>query len=212
MTEYAFTVPREPEIAEFAIADPPDAWRALGFQVNDDDNLDIGMVRIRLLGGGAGGITSWALRRVDAVGDIDGLPVHTPRFSSPPPFYTHPNGATSIDTVVIQSPDFKRTADAFARAGMPLKREALIEGRGHMGFRRLGPVILELVARPDLGGEDSRFWGLTVVVISLEDLAARLGDLLGPIRPALQPGRRIATLSADAGISVPLAFMSPEPP
>jgi hypothetical protein len=51
-----------------------------------------------------------------------------------------------------------------------------------------------------------------VVVISVDDIAERLGDRLGPIKQATQEGRRIATLRADAGVTVPLAFMSPEPP
>ena len=50
--------PREPELAELAIADPPERWQALGFDV-EDGLLDIGGVRIRL--GQAGhGITSWS--------------------------------------------------------------------------------------------------------------------------------------------------------
>jgi hypothetical protein len=81
-----------------------------------------------------------------------------------------------------------------------------------MGFRRLGPAVLEVVERDDLGSDVARFWGLATVVISIEELAERLGDRLGPIKDAVQPGRRIASLRADAGISVPLAFMSPEPP
>jgi len=56
------------------------------------------------------------------------------------------------------------------------------------------------------------FWGLVIVVISLEELAQRLGDQLSEIRPAVQPGRRIATLRESAGLSPAIAFMSPEPP
>ena len=92
-------------------------------------------------------------------------------------------------------------------------RRALPLGRlRERGFRRLGPAILEVVQRDDLEGDEARFWGLAVVVISLEQLAERLGERLGPIKQATQPGRRIAMLSRGAGISVPLAFMSPEPP
>ena len=81
-----------------------------------------------------------------------------------------------------------------------------------MGFRRLGPAVLEIVQRDELGSDEAAFWGLAVVVISIEDVAERLGDRLGPVSQAIQPGRRIATLRSDAGITVPLAFMSPEPP
>jgi hypothetical protein len=203
-------VPREPELAELVIADPPGAWRELGFEVDEQDHLDIGGVRIRL-GGGGSGITAWSLMRVNAMGSIDGLPSPVPRVLYPPPFKTHPNGATGIDHIVILSSSLDRTAAALERAGVELKRTQESE-RGRMGFRRLGPAVLEVVQRDDLESDEARFWGLAVVVISLEEIAERLGDRLGPINDAVQPGRRIATLRADAGLSVPLAFMSPEPP
>ena len=203
-------IPREPELAELVIADPPDAWRELGFEVDEQDHLDIGGVRIRL-GGGGSGITAWSLMRVNAMGSIDGLPSPVPRVLYPPPFKTHPNGATGIDHIVILSSSLDRTAAALDRAGVELKRTQESE-RGRMGFRRLGPAVLEVVERDDLESDQARFWGLAVVVISLEEIAERLGDRLGPINDAVQPGRRIATLRADAGLSVPLAFMSPEPP
>ena len=202
--------PREPELAELAIAAPPERWQALGFDV-EDGLLDIGGVRIRL--GQAGhGITSWSLRRVNAMGSLDGLPTPVPKVLRPPPFATHPNGATGLDHVVVVTPDFDRTATVLDRAGMPLKRTHDTPAAGRQGFRRVGPAILELVHAPDLEGPHARFWGLTVVVISLEQLAERLGEHLGELRSAVQPGRRIATLNASAGLTPAVAFMSPEPP
>ncbi len=209
-------IAREPELVELVIADPPERWAELGFDVDEHGNMDIGGVRLRLSGedgdrGDGGGITAWSLVRVNAMGSIDGLATPVPRVLRPPPFRTHPNGATGIDHLVILSSSLDRTAAALARAGVELRRSQDSE-HGRMGFRRLGPAILEVVQRDDLESDDARFWGLAVVVISLEELAGRLGDRLGPIGPAVQPGRRIATLHGDAGISVPLAFMSPEPP
>ena len=207
--------PREPELAELAITDAPEAWSAIGFEVDDEGNLDLGGVRIRLGGsenGDARGIVSWSLRGVNAMGSIDGLPSPVPRVLRPPPFATHPNGATGLDHVVIFTPDFNRTAAAMQRAGMPLKRTREAPGNVRQGFRRLGPAIVELVTSPKIEGADAFFWGLVVVVISLEELAERLGDHLGEIRPAVQPGRRIATLRDSAGLSPAVAFMSPEPP
>jgi hypothetical protein len=202
-------VTREPELAEMTIADPPEPWAALGFHVQGD-HIDIGGIRLRL-GGEGRGITSWSLRGVNAMGSIDGLASPVPRVLRPPPFATHPNGATGIDHVVVLTPDFDRTAGALRRAGLPLRRTR--EGPSHVrqGFRRVGPAILELVHAPDAPGGDARFWGLVVIVISLEALAERLGDHLGEIRPAVQPGRRIATLRREAGLSLALAFMDPEP-
>jgi hypothetical protein len=209
------TRPRQPELAELVIADPPQAWRELGFDVDEHGNLDIGGVRVRLGtqddAPSRKGITAWSLIRVNAMGSIDGLPTPVPRVLRPPPFRTHPNGATGIDHVVIFSSSFERTAEALARAGVELRRTEQTD-QGLKGFRRIGPAILEVVQRDDLAGDDPQFWGLAVVVISLDELASRLGDRLGPIKPASQPGRRIATLNAQAGLSAPLAFMSPEPP
>jgi hypothetical protein len=203
-------VPREPELAELVIADPPDRWRELGFDVDEQGHMDLGGVRVRL-GGDGSGITAWSLMRVNAMGSIDGLPSPVPRVLRPPPFQTHPNGATGIDHVVILTSSLERTAAAFLRAGVELKRIRESE-RGRMGFRRLGPAVLEIVERDELESDEAAFWGLAVVVISIDDVAERLGDRLGPITDAVQPGRRIATLRSDAGISAPLAFMSPEPP
>lgn len=205
-------VSREPELCELAIGDQPEAWQALGFRV-EDGNLDLGGIRIRLGDEEqeGTGILSWSLRGVNAMGSIDGLPSPVPRVLRPPPFATHPNGATGLDHVVVSTPDFDRTADAFRRAGMPLKRTRE-SGEMRQGFRRMGSAIVELVYSPKLNGFDTHFWGLTVVVISLEDLAERLGGRLGEIRPAVQPGRRIATLQPTDGVSPRVAFMSPEPP
>jgi hypothetical protein len=35
--------------------------------------------------------------------------------------------------------------------------------------------------------------------------------VIGEIRDAVQPGRRIATVPREAGLSFPLAFMTPHP-
>jgi hypothetical protein len=43
----------------------------------------------------------------------------------------------------------------------------------------------------------------------LDQTAHALGDLLGTPRDAVQPGRRIATLRAEAGLGPAIAFMSP---
>lgn len=204
------SIPREPELAELVIADPPQRWRDLGFDVDGKGHLDIGGVRIRL-GAHGTGITAWSLMRVNAMGSIDGLASPVPRVLHPPPFRTHPNGATGIDHLVILTSSLRRTGDALARAGIELTATRQSD-RGPMAFRRLGPAILEVVERDDLEEDETRFWGLAVVVISIDALAERLGDRLGAIKQATQPGRRIATLRTDAGISTPLAFISPEPP
>lgn len=70
----------------------------------------------------------------------------------------------------------------------------------------LGPCLLEL-GGPAPG--DARLWGLTLAVEDLDAAAALLGDRLGHVKDAVQPGRRIATVRREAGLSVPVALMTP---
>jgi hypothetical protein len=198
-----------PRLVELRVGDPPERWAALGFAVGDDGSCDIGGVRLAL-GGPGRGIVSWAIHGIDPDTEaIDGLPTAaTPRRVQTS--VTHPNGAVGIDHVVVTTPDFDRSVAAFERAGMQLKR-IRDAGGFRQGFRRLGPTILELVeARTEPVDGRAGFWGLVVVAADLEVLAARLGDRLGEIRDAVQPGRRIATLRASAGLTPNVAFMTPE--
>jgi hypothetical protein len=196
-----------PELAGLQIADDPERWTALGFAV-DGSRLDLGRVPITL--GGAGrGITGWTLRHTSAGGDVDGLPTATTEApSTPGP--AHPNGAVGIDHVVVTTPDFDRTAAALATAGMPLRRIRDL-GSSRQGFRRLGPAILELVQDTNAPSGPARFWGLVVVVVDLPGLRDRLAPHLCDVRPALQPGRHIATVSGAAGLGPKVAFMDPDP-
>ena len=50
--------------------------------------------------------------------------------------------------------------------------------------------------------------GLAVSVVAVADVDALAGPLLGSARPAVQPGRRIATVRREAGLSTALALMS----
>ena len=213
-----------PALSALTIADGPEPWSALGFQI-DAHVCSVGGVEIRFDAGSAGsagsagaGITGWRVAGLIQSAAIDGLLEAERENGSATgaehhvPSAEHPNGALAVDHVVVTTPDFDRTAAALAAAGMPLKR--IREGDGfRQGFRRLGPAILELVQAGGggPGGGPARFWGVTFTVVDLPALADRLGERLKPIRPAVQPGRRIAALSRDAGLSTSVAFMTPEP-
>ncbi len=197
------------QLAALDVADPPERWRALGFTVDADERVALGGVVVAL-GATGEGITGWTLTGVDGAGDeIDGLPTTV---TSQPSVETshHDNGAIGIDHVVIVTGDFERTAAALAAASMPLRlvRESDSD-RHRQGFRRLGPAIMEIVEVPDLDGV-ARFWGLVVVVEDLHALHRRLDPHLHEIRPAVQEGRRIATLDGSAGLTPRVAFMDPE--
>ncbi|HEY5316836.1 MAG TPA: hypothetical protein VIJ20_02575 [Solirubrobacteraceae bacterium] len=199
-----------PELAELGVADAPGRWAELGFAVAGRD-VDLGGIRVRL-GEPGEGIVSWGLRGVQAA-EIDGLPTlgaaGGPEARATPSRQPHPNGALGIDHLVVLTPDFDRTSAACAAAGLPLRR-IRDAGGFRQGFRRLGPAILELVEARDAPAGPSRFWGLVVIVADLDALADTLGERLGAIRDAVQPGRRIATLRASAGLGPALAFMDPE--
>jgi hypothetical protein len=195
------------ELAALQIADPAKAWQALGFTVSADGVVVLGGVELWLDAAGRG-ITGWTLRRLSLHHDVDGLPTGV---TTEPPARAkaHPNGALSVDHVVVTTPDFDRTAAALKAAGIPLRR-IRDAGGFRQGFRRLGPAILELVEAPKMPAGPARFWGLVVTVADLAGLRARLAPHVSEIRDAVQPGRRIATLSQAAGLSPRIAFMDPE--
>lgn len=211
--------PIRPELAELQIADPPERWQALGFIVDDRNRMTLGGIEVQL-GARGHGITAWSIRGIEpSTKDIDGLATRPPHPTPPePPFSTaHPNGATGIDHVVITTPDFDRTKAALANAHLPLRR-IRDAGTFRQGFRRLGPAILELVesrpdtsgATPDVARGPAQFWGLVVIVTDLDALTESLDPHLSAPKPAVQPGRRIATLRSAAGLSPKVAFMDPE--
>ncbi len=198
-----------PELAGLTIADRPERWSDLGFTVARE-RLVVGPIEISL--GAAGeGITGWTLRGVAGSdidgGRLDGLP--TAVTAAPvPDAVEHPNRALGIDHVVVVTPDFHRTAEALERTAMPLRR-VRESGGTRQGFRRLGPAILELVEAPDAAAV--AFWGLVIVVPDLHAPGERLVAHLGDVRDAVQPGRHIATLAREAGLSTRIAFMDPPP-
>jgi hypothetical protein len=206
-------------IDELTVADEPAAWRGLGFAVADD-TCTVGALRIRLVGAGAGrGLSGWSLRGAEGA-ELDGLA--TTASVRPPPGEApaHPNGVAAVDHVVAISPALERTVAALTEAGLDLRRireEPTPAGAPRQAFFRLGATILEVVQEPAeasarAGGDrPAFFWGLAFVAPDLDATVDGLGDRVGSIRAAIQPGRRIATLRRAAGLSVPVALMTPPP-
>lgn len=206
-------------IDEILVGDPPEAWAAAGFAVDDDGTCRIGTVRVRLVGRDGGKrILGWSLRGAPtarlADGRLDGLPTTT-SVAAPADPADHPNGATQIDHVVLLSPDLPRTTQALATIGVEPRGERETDSYGapmRQVFFRLGEVILELVGGTEPGDGDPGFFGLAITVADLDAAAALLGAHLGTAKDAVQDGRRIATLRhREVGMSVATAFMSPEP-
>jgi hypothetical protein len=195
-----------PELAALDVGDAPERWEALGFSVSEG-TCDLGGVRLRL-GVDGSGIRGWALVGIPpGTTSIDGLATELADGTTPPTATKQANGAVGVDHVVVATGDFDRTAAALEAVGMTLRRVVDRPDGRRMGFRRLGPAILELVEAEQPA--PARFWGLVVVVEDLDALAERLGRRLGSVRDAVQPGRRIATLRESAGLGEAVAFMSP---
>lgn len=191
-----------PSIDALEIADESGAWSAAGFHVEDGE-CRVSRVTLRLIGKGARrGIVGWTLGE-DASAEAAG---------------PHPNGVVQIDHVVMLTPDLDRTVAELESQGFDLRRTRDAPtpgGSTRQAFFRAGEPILEVVLAPESSSVardrsgPARLWGLAFGVDDLDHTSRSLGDLIGTPRDAVQPGRRIATLRAEAGLGPAIAFMSP---
>jgi len=173
------------------VAGDADAWRAAGFAVDADGGCRIGHVRMQT-GVGESGIAGWSF------GD--------PATVQPA---THANGSLLIDHLVVFSEDPSRTVERYAALGLEPRRVREVGNGRSQTFFRSGEVIIEVVGPID-GEQGERLWGISPTVADLDACATLLGDGLGRIKDATQPGRQIATLRHESfGLTIPVAFMSP---
>ena len=206
-------------VVSLSVGDDPGSWRDAGFAV-DGDECVLGDVRLRFEPVSGTGISAWTVFHPDETPGhrpIDGLPTELVD-EAPSPIATrsraHPNGTTGFDHLVVSTSDIERTTAALASIGVEPRRtrdttagDAPLRQR----FFRMGTII-ELIGPPEPDGSDrpARFWGVALVTEDIEATAAWLGDRIGAVKDAVQPGRRIATLrTRELGISVPVAFMTP---
>jgi hypothetical protein len=195
-------------IEQLAIGADPAAWERAGFAV-EGDGAWAGTVALLFQPGD--GILGWRLG--SDTGEIDGLSQVAPTELPAGPA-AHPNGVTKIDHIVVFTPELERTTAALETVGLERRRVREVEtddGPLRQGFFRLGEVILEVVGPPEpAGGDPARFWGLVAVVPDVDALAGQVErGLLGAPRAAVQEGRRIVTVARAAGLTVPLAFITP---
>jgi len=127
-------------------------------------------------------------------------------------FISIPDGLKSsdsmIDHVVLMTDDLDRTCEAVTEVtGCPLKRVREV-GEIRQGFHRVGEngVILEVVERADV--LRTSLWGLVIATPSFDDLVHAAGELVTEPKDAVQPGRRISTVRAGAGLGIPVALMT----
>jgi hypothetical protein len=206
--------PQPRRLVGLRVADPPEVWATLGFHVADD-RVVVGGVVIELTTEEADGVRGWRFdppwdASIDGLASIDGSgQVPAPAAHDGHGSAAHPNAATALDHLVVATPDVERTTTALGTAGIEPRRT--IEGaRGDRGvlyrFFLLGTCVLELVGprTPD-GDGPARFVGLAFTTTAIDEL----GTVAGEPRPAIQPGRRIATVRRQVGSTVPIAFLSP---
>jgi hypothetical protein len=207
-------------IDEITLSGDPEPWAAVGFALADGV-LQLDGVTVRFVERPPDrGMLGWSLRGAVST-SLDGLP--TTSSTRPAPVADlgeHANRVTAIDHVVAMSPNLERTVAALQAAGLDLRRireEPTPAGAPRQAFFRLGREILEVVQEPEevlshAGHADrpARFWGLALLTQDLELTVEAFGPNVSPIRAAVQPGRRIATVARTAGLSVPVALMSRE--
>ena len=190
-------------------------WARVGLTVVDD-TIPLYGTGIRIDPGSTPGLVRWELSGRSSgdtaeVTDIDGLVTEIVAPGAPV-FVEHPSGAIGLDHVVVATNDLDRTCRAVeAATGAPLRRvrEA---GTIRQGFHRLGGggLIVEVVEHVGSPDGPASFWGLVINVDDLDAAAAHLGpDVLGEVRPAVQPGRKIATVRDGVGLGMPVALMTP---
>lgn len=200
-------------LATVRVAASAASWSALGFDTTDGVvALANGAVEIV---DDPPGLSALGVTGVDRGHGVDGLTVESARERPPA---QHPNGARSIDHVVVMTDDLERTSDAIDSA-LGLERRRLRETETvRQAFHRFGdPIdpgvagergcILELVENPRIPRPE--YWGLVVIVDDLDALHHAHPDLVAPPKPAVQPGRRIATARREADLGTAVAFMTP---
>jgi len=190
-----------------------------------DDGCQIGSVRLRFAPEhdetpAKSGLRGWSLRDVSTT-ELDGLPTTSSTRPPAEPAPAHRNGVVAVDHVVAISPALDRTVAALQAAGLRLRRirdQPTPAGAPRQAFFRLGETILEVVQEPDAaiarhGGcaRPAHFWGLALLTPDIDRAAAAFAPHAGEVHPAVQPGRRIATLRRSAGLAVPVALITPRP-
>ena len=197
------------KVAALRIGGEPAGWRELGFQVDEGGAVIVGGVRLEVRESAERGtIESWTLDGADAPDSVDGLP--TAAGARDAAEALHPNGVTAIDHVVVFTPSLERTTAALAAIGIDRRRVREAVGGLRQGFFLLDDLLLEVVAGTGLDDDEpARFWGITMVVSDIDAAAALLGERLGSIKDAVQPGRRIATVRSEASGGLPLALITP---
>jgi catechol 2,3-dioxygenase-like lactoylglutathione lyase family enzyme len=193
-------------LAALCVPGEAGAWRDLGFAIVDDAiALANGAIRL--------GADECSLELEPAgrdVSTVDGVLVTT---GAGVDAVVHPNGAVELDHVVVMTDSIERTSAAIEEL-LGLEQRRLREtDTVRQAFHRFADApdgtrgcIVEVVERPDVTSVG--IWGVVVVVDEIDRAVAEAGGRIGTPKPAVQPGRRIASVPRAAGLSLAVAVMS----
>jgi hypothetical protein len=191
-----------------------DAWRALGLVgaatgrfAFANGTIDVGDHAPSLAIAGPLELPAHVDGVVVAIGDVTAPREHPSEHPS-----EHPNGAFELDHIVVTTDSLERTSAAFEHGLGLVQRRVRETPTVRQAFHRFADqggsrgCIVEVVESARVDG--ATIWGVVLNVVDLDRLTAAAGELLGALRPAVQPGRQIATVRREAGLSVAVAFMS----
>jgi len=193
-------------LAAVALPGEPAPWTQLGFSLDEGGTVRLANGSLAFGADAAGLVVACD---VDLPDHVDGVPI---RMGGLAPGVDHPNGAFELDHVVVMTDSLDRTSGAIAtRLGLEQRRvrETPTVRQAFHRFADQGGVrgcIIEVVENPRV--EQPGVWGLVVNVVDLDEFVSRAGDLVGTPKPAVQPGRRIASVRAAAGLGTAVAVMS----
>lgn len=206
-------------VAEFVIGGRTEPWQAIGLNFASPDRAFVGNTWLRFNAQLTPGLRSWVLfaeASESPTKTIDGLATNFVDQVPPAPDLEVVSSdgprleIVGVDHVVVNTPNLQRTSDAIALAtGAPLKRVRDAGGGVQQGFHRLGGVVIEIVSSPKMAPGCATFWGLVLTVDNIDAMYDFVGpDVISAPKPAVQPGRRIATFRSGAQLGLPVALMT----
>lgn len=200
-----------PSVAELYSGDAQRPWRELGFTI-EEDRCRVGTTEI-VFRDGPPGIHGWAMRDAEqsTFGPITTTIIESP---VPPAGPVHTNSAVALHHLVLMVPEFELGRQALIAAGVTVDSGKPFGPENRKLLRvapRMGDFELELIGPVKQDhSKNWELWGLVIVVNDIDATKNYLGDLIGEVKPALQPRRRIATVNKSAGIGTAVAFLGRE--